>query len=53
MKVVYRITIDVESDTDRDTTPDGWNWDELMQGVPTQVVSYEILTPKNPVDKPE
>lgn len=42
MKVKYRIVIDVESDTERECTPDRWDFTELMDA-PAELISYEEI----------
>lgn len=42
MKVKYRIVVEVESDTERECTPDRWDFTELMDA-PAELVSYEEL----------
>lgn len=42
MKVKYRIVVDVESDTERETTPDKWDMNALMDAK-AELVSYEVI----------
>ena len=42
MKVKYRIVVEVESDTEREDTPDKWDMTELLDA-PAELISYEEL----------
>lgn len=47
MKVKYRIVVDVESDTEKEETPDKWDMTELF-GATANFVSYKELPQNNP-----